>query len=63
MPQQHTHRRVVMAERPTGPLAPRHLRREVVAVPPRPSGAVLLRNILVPVAPGRPDATADLTSR
>ncbi|MEV4813373.1 hypothetical protein [Micromonospora avicenniae] len=41
-----------MAERPSGPLAMRHFRSEVVPVPPRPADAVLLRNIFVSVAPG-----------
>lgn len=48
----NTHRQVVMAERPSGPLAMRHFRSEVVPVPPRPADAVLLRNIFVSVAPG-----------
>ncbi|MET7747513.1 hypothetical protein [Micromonospora sp. NPDC005367] len=48
----NTHRQIVMAERPSGPLAMRHFRSEVVPVPPRPADAVLLRNIFVSVAPG-----------
>ncbi|MEU6347582.1 NADP-dependent oxidoreductase [Streptomyces sp. NPDC046977] len=45
------HRQIVMAERPSGVLTPQHFRSEVVAVPPRSSDEVLLRNIFVSVAP------------
>ena len=42
---------IVMAQRPTGALAEEHFRTETVALPKRPTEHVLLRNILVSVAP------------
>jgi NADPH-dependent curcumin reductase CurA len=51
VPQPEMHRQIVMGERPSGTLAPRHFRSDVVPVPPRPADAVLLRNIFVSVAP------------
>jgi NADPH-dependent curcumin reductase CurA len=46
-----TQRQIVMAERPSGPLAPRHFKTVVSPIPPRADDAVLLRNIFVSIAP------------
>ncbi|WP_250004587.1 NADP-dependent oxidoreductase [Actinoplanes sp. M2I2] len=42
---------IVMSRRPSGPLTKEHFRTETVVVPPPPTDHVLLRNVLVSVAP------------
>jgi NADPH-dependent curcumin reductase CurA len=46
-----THRRIVMTERPSGRLELRHFRVETSPVPGRDDDSVLLRNVLLSVAP------------
>ncbi|TDD34435.1 NADP-dependent oxidoreductase [Nonomuraea terrae] len=63
MPDHRMNRQIVMAERPSGELALHHFRAEVVPMPERPADAVLLRNILVSVAPGARAAMQGPTHR